>query len=178
MKKQFILRVSGIGDPAVNTIATYDEKRKLYAYSDSRYKVNKLYLTPFFVHDSPYWEEVIPIELKLPLGTFIVFTGSALEFKIFELDSTSIYDGRACVHLLLKSNKEPFRLIRRPIFAFNSQLRIKGLILIFETLEEAEEYIILNLPRLSIRDIATVYSSATNPNYHQANELKELIKSK
>ena len=52
---------------------------------------------------------------------------------------------------------------------------------IFSTKEKAEEYIIVNKPVLSLKDVATIYKGINKKTNHpssQANQLKELVRNK
>lgn len=176
MKRQFILKTPYPNSPPNHTIVTYDEERMLYVYEEKN--VNH-FILPSIVEQYSNWSSFSRKNLNIPMGSFVIFPSNIPKYAsagILEIVDIAI--SPMFQRVILTTN--PISTIRSKSTRYIDVVIMNNIknLQVFETLEEAEEYLILNSPLLSISDIATIYKSAVNPDYTQYTQLQELIKSK
>lgn len=96
-------------------------------------------------------------------------------------DNVEIYEGDTYYYIwinLTADNEEKFIIYKTENAILKKNEKWSEDALFFSTKEAAEEYIIMNKPCLSIKDIQEVYPSSNNKKYPHLERLINLVKSK
>ena len=135
------------------------------------------YMATGIVENCPiYWKEIKPLVLALPLEVY--YTTSILKKKLFRVCRTEKLEDEVYV---ICSYNNGGNTTKMTVERFNTLIEIskeRGNLQVFDTLEEANEEILYNVPLLSINDINEIYLSAKNPKYEQSERLLNLVKQK
>jgi len=168
----FALRETYPGSPPLGTIVEFNEQRKLFFY-DSTLNVRS-YIPKKWVEDFDHWAPFLDIPSSIPIGSYVVYNTGPNRDKIYYAERTMIRDGRP--HMVFKGVSMGLGSIVQ--LSLLNLVTNNGGLQYFETEQEAWEYLFEITRCLSLEDVESVYSTASNPNFSQYKELRKLIKLK
>ena len=162
--------VFSIGDELVDTFNRNHGKFTLKEIEFEKAPADKGTGKLSFIHTHPILGKYIPLE-RLEKAKPVLFVTE---------DGKNVFEGDN-IHWI-RTDKIVYLYNTRACFPHQKTLLVENNIYkIFSSFEKAQEWIILNKPVLSLKDVASIYPGINkehNTPSHQAEQLKELVKSR